>query len=102
MLYEVITIRLTRSEDDAQDLLQEVLLKALAWLDELEEIEFRKAWLIKVMYNTFIDRPWPRLSVISLAPSVITSYSIHYTKLYEGRSCVWSPARTQISMRTCI
>jgi len=48
-------IRLTRSEDDAQDLLQEVLLKALAWLDELEEIEFRKAWLIKVMYNTFID-----------------------------------------------
>jgi RNA polymerase sigma-70 factor (ECF subfamily) len=48
-------IRLTRSEDDAEDLVQEVLLKALAWLDELEEIEFRKAWLIKVMYNTFID-----------------------------------------------
>ena len=52
----VSAIRLTRSEQDAEDLLQEVLLKSLAWLEELEEMEFRKAWLIKVMYNTFIDR----------------------------------------------
>ena len=51
----VSAIRLTRSEQDAEDLLQDVLLKALAWLDELEEMEHRKAWLVKVMYNTFID-----------------------------------------------
>jgi RNA polymerase sigma-70 factor (ECF subfamily) len=52
----VSAVRLTRSEQDAEDLLQEVLLKALGWLEELEHIEFRKAWLVKVMYNTFIDQ----------------------------------------------
>ena len=52
----VSAFRLTRKEEDAEDLLQEVLLKALAWLEELEEMEYRKAWLIKVMYNTFIDQ----------------------------------------------
>jgi RNA polymerase sigma-70 factor (ECF subfamily) len=52
----VSAVRLTRSEQDAEDLLQEVLMKSLAWLDELERVEFRKAWLIKVMYNTFIDQ----------------------------------------------
>ena len=52
----VSAVRLTRTEQDAEDLLQEVLLKALGWLEELEHIEFRKAWLVKVMYNTFIDQ----------------------------------------------
>lgn len=52
----VSAVRLTRSEQDAEDLLQEVLMKSLAWLDELEQVEFRKAWLVKVMYNTFIDQ----------------------------------------------
>jgi RNA polymerase sigma-70 factor (ECF subfamily) len=49
-------VRLTRSEQDAEDLLQEVMLKSLAWLEELQEMEHRRAWLIKVMYNTFIDQ----------------------------------------------
>jgi RNA polymerase sigma factor (sigma-70 family) len=49
-------VRLTRNEEDAEDLLQEVLMKALAWLDELESIDFPRAWLVKVMYNTFVDQ----------------------------------------------
>lgn len=48
-------MRLTRTEQDAEDLLQDVVLKALAWLDDLEKVECPKAWLIKVMYNTFVD-----------------------------------------------
>jgi len=48
--------RMTRSEHDAEDLLQEVFIKAITWLDELEEIEFPRAWLMKVMYNTFVDQ----------------------------------------------
>ncbi len=47
--------RLTLSPDDAEDLVQDVALKAFEKLDELERIEFPRAWLQKVMYNRFID-----------------------------------------------
>jgi RNA polymerase sigma-70 factor (ECF subfamily) len=47
--------RLTRSPHDAEDLVQEVCLKAFGRLDELERIEFSRAWLLKVLYHEFID-----------------------------------------------
>jgi RNA polymerase sigma-70 factor (ECF subfamily) len=47
--------RLTRSPHDAEDLVQEVCLKAIGRLDELERIEFSRAWLLKVLYHEFID-----------------------------------------------
>lgn len=47
--------RMTLSSDDADDLVQDVALKAFEKLDELEQIEFPRAWLLKVMYNRFID-----------------------------------------------
>lgn len=46
---------MTLSPVDAEDLVQEVALKAFERLDELEKIEFPRAWLLKVMYNKFID-----------------------------------------------
>ena len=47
--------RMTLSPHDAEDLVQEVCIKAFDRLDELEVIEFPRAWLLKVMYNLFID-----------------------------------------------
>ena len=47
--------RMTLSPVDAEDLLQDVALKAFEKLDELERIKFQRAWLLKVMYNKFID-----------------------------------------------
>jgi RNA polymerase sigma-70 factor (ECF subfamily) len=47
--------RMTLSPDDAEDLVQEVCITALKRLDELERIEFPRAWLLKVMYNRFVD-----------------------------------------------
>ena len=47
--------RMTLSPVDAEDLVQDVALKAFEKLDELEKIEFPRAWLLKVMYNKFID-----------------------------------------------
>jgi len=47
--------RMTLSSDDAEDLVQDVALKAFEKLDEFEQIEFPRAWLLKVMYNRFID-----------------------------------------------
>ena len=47
--------RMTLSPHDAEDLVQEVCIKAFDRLDELEQIEFPRAWLLKVMYNKFVD-----------------------------------------------
>jgi len=47
--------RLTFSSVDAEDLVQDVCLKSFARLDELERIEFPRAWLLKMLYHKFID-----------------------------------------------
>lgn len=47
--------RMTLSPCDAEDLVQDVCLKAFDSLDELENIEFLRAWLLKVMYHQFVD-----------------------------------------------
>ena len=48
--------RMTMSAHDAEDLVQEVCIKALKHLDELEQIEYVRAWLLKVMYHQFVDQ----------------------------------------------
>ena len=47
--------RLTASNADAEDLVQDVCLKAHLRIDELETIEFPRAWLLKMLYHRFID-----------------------------------------------
>jgi RNA polymerase sigma factor (sigma-70 family) len=47
--------RLVASPSDAEDLVQEVCVKAFLKMDELREMEYRGAWLIRVLYNLFID-----------------------------------------------
>ncbi|MDJ0699495.1 MAG: RNA polymerase sigma factor [Woeseiaceae bacterium] len=47
--------RMTLSPVDAEDLVQDVALKAFEKMDELENIEYPRAWLLKVMYNRSID-----------------------------------------------
>ena len=47
--------RLTGSKAEAEDLFQELLIKAFGKLDDLVEIEEPGSWLARVMYNLFID-----------------------------------------------
>lgn len=47
--------RMTLSPHDAEDLVQDVSMKALARLDDLERMQYPRAWLLKVMYNLFLD-----------------------------------------------
>jgi RNA polymerase sigma-70 factor (ECF subfamily) len=47
--------RMTLSPVDAEDLVQEVAMRAYERLDELERIEYPRAWLLKVMYHRFVD-----------------------------------------------
>jgi len=47
--------RLTGSKAEAEDLFQELLIKAFGKLDDLVHIEEPGSWLCRVMYNLFID-----------------------------------------------
>jgi RNA polymerase sigma-70 factor (ECF subfamily) len=49
-------LRLTKSEEDANDLVQETMLKAFRYFDKYQEGTNCKAWLFKIMTNTFINR----------------------------------------------
>jgi RNA polymerase sigma factor (sigma-70 family) len=56
--YEVlyrVAYRLTRSAPDAEDLAQEVCVRAYPRLDELEGLEQPRGWLLRVLYRLYID-----------------------------------------------
>lgn len=48
-------LKMTRDVDDADDLLQDTLLKALRFFGHFEKGSNVKAWLSKIMVNTFIN-----------------------------------------------
>jgi RNA polymerase sigma-70 factor (ECF subfamily) len=47
--------RLTRNAEDAEDLVQETYLKAYKYYDKFQEGTNFKAWLFKILKNTFIN-----------------------------------------------
>jgi RNA polymerase sigma-70 factor (ECF subfamily) len=54
-LYNV-AVKITRNEDDAQDLVQETFLRAFRFFDKYEPGTNCKAWLYRILKNTFINR----------------------------------------------
>lgn len=50
-----LAYRLTRNREDAEDLIQELLLKLYPRRRELMEVERLRPWLARVMYRIFID-----------------------------------------------
>lgn len=50
-----MALKITRSEDDAQDLVQETILRAYRFFDKYEQGTNCKAWLYRIMKNTFIN-----------------------------------------------
>ncbi len=49
-------LRLTRSEADADDLVQDAFLKAYRFYDRFEPGTNMRAWLLRVLTNTFINK----------------------------------------------
>ena len=47
--------RLTRSSVDAEDLVQEVCLRAYPRIAEVEGLEQPRGWLLRVLYRLFVD-----------------------------------------------
>ncbi len=50
-----MALKITRNEDDAQDLVQETILRAYRFYDKYEQGTNCKAWLYRIMKNTFIN-----------------------------------------------
>lgn len=51
-----VASRLTRNTADAQDLVQDTLLKAMRARDQFESGTNMRAWLLRILTNTFINR----------------------------------------------
>lgn len=60
--------RLSGNAHDAEDLVQEVCVKIYPKLPELEKLEHPRSWLLRVLYNLFVDttRRRDRTNVTSL------------------------------------
>src|SRR5690349_15229572 len=67
LLYRV-AYRFTRSAHDAEDLAQEVCIRAFPRLAELERLEQPRGWLLRVLYRLFVDstRRYERTHVTSI------------------------------------
>ncbi len=50
-----LAYRFTGTQDDAEDLVQDLLLKLYPRLDEIQNIDNLFSWLSKVLYRQFID-----------------------------------------------
>ncbi|MCF8267397.1 MAG: sigma-70 family RNA polymerase sigma factor [Ignavibacteriales bacterium] len=48
-------LKMTNDQDDADDLVQETMLKAFRFLDKFQEGTNLKAWLFSIMRNSFIN-----------------------------------------------
>src|ERR1700710_2879713 len=49
-------LRLTKNDKDAEDLVQDAFLRAFRFFDKFERGTNMKAWLFKILTNTFINR----------------------------------------------
>lgn len=49
-------LRMTRNAQDAEDLVQETMLRAFRFLDRFEPGTNLRAWLFKILTNTYINR----------------------------------------------
>lgn len=47
--------RWTQSPEDAEDLIQEALVKLVNRIGEMERVEKLRPWLIKILYRCFVD-----------------------------------------------
>lgn len=47
--------RWTQSQSDAEDLVQDILLKVASRLDEMEQLDSLRPWLIRILYNRYVD-----------------------------------------------
>src|SRR5438094_5114755 len=65
-----VGVRLTRNERDAEDLVQDTLLRAFRFFHRFEPGTNCKAWLFKILHNTFVNKYRRRAREREIAGSI--------------------------------
>ncbi len=89
-----IAIRLTKNEEDAEDLLQETVLKAFINRDKFAEGTNLKAWLYTIMKNTFITN-YQRM--VRRNTFIDTSDNLHY--IHSNNNIIENLAYSNFAMK---
>ncbi|HZX15086.1 MAG TPA: sigma-70 family RNA polymerase sigma factor [Thermodesulfobacteriota bacterium] len=76
-------LRLTKNKEKAEDLVQDACLRAIKYCEQLRSNDKVKAWLFKILTNTFINKyrkmiKEPPLVEIELSESLLESASALY------------------------
>jgi RNA polymerase sigma-70 factor (ECF subfamily) len=77
-------LRMTKNETDAQDLVQETFLRAYKNFDRFEEGTNCKAWLFRIMTNTFINTYRSKQKEAGSVPFDDVDDNYLYNQLAEG------------------
>jgi RNA polymerase sigma-70 factor (ECF subfamily) len=77
-------VRLTHNPREAEDLVQDTMLKAFRFFHRFEEGTNAKAWLFKILHNTFINRYRKRLREVRLLEEL--ERGDHYGELIAGEA----------------
>jgi len=80
---------LTKDSDNAKDLLQETLLKALKYKASFTPWTNSKARLYTIMKNTFIDMCRKEKKYIKIEDWFFAAYTWHHTTYNEWESKIW-------------
>jgi RNA polymerase sigma-70 factor (ECF subfamily) len=93
--------RLTRSVPDAEDLVQEVCTRAYPRLDELDQLDNPRAWLLCVMQRLFIDetRRYERRHVQSIETTSEESFASEELGVAEQVDRAISSRRLDLAWR---
>lgn len=77
-----IALRLACSTEDAEDLIQDLLIKLYPRTEELSQIESLRPWLSKILYRQFVDQ-WRKLSRV---PESTSTSEDQLHSVYDGLS----------------
>jgi RNA polymerase sigma-70 factor (ECF subfamily) len=80
---KLYALRFTHDAEDANDLVQDTILKALSYCNKFKEGTNLKGWLYTIMKNTFINK-YRRF--VKIGTMVIQSEDIHYSNLMYSAS----------------
>lgn len=73
--------KFTGNEEEAKDLLQETMLKAMSYREKFRKGTNLKAWLYTIMKNTFINNYRKAIRANTIIDSTDESYFINQTKI---------------------
>ena len=78
-----MALKFVHSEAEADDLVQDVMLKAYINIDSLEVGTNSRAWLCRILTNTFINKYRQKKRESSLMEKVVTEVRCHDVAFYE-------------------